>query len=121
MNAVHRACHGCLDGCKRESAVHCTSCVNEPWPCDASVLSRYLMSAASDAHVFRRHQPHGSSFLDCDHTICQEHRAALGLPLHGYTPSTADGSSASPSPSAERRAGGRGMRAGTNMGEGRKS
>ena len=50
---------------------------------DTAVMRRFLMSAASDAHVFRHHQPHGSSFLDCDHTICQEHRTALGLPLHG--------------------------------------
>lgn len=37
--AEHRACHGCLDGCSRESAVHCSSCVHEPWPCDAQRLT----------------------------------------------------------------------------------
>jgi len=44
--ATHRACSGCLDGCTRESAVHCTSCVNEPWPCDATVLRAALDKAA---------------------------------------------------------------------------
>lgn len=37
--AEHRACHGCLDGCTRESAVHCISCVNQAWPCDAQRLT----------------------------------------------------------------------------------
>lgn len=84
--AEHRACHGCIDGCTRESPVHCASCVHEPWPCDAYVRGRFLMGAAAEVHRFRQHPPYGSSFLDCDHTICQEHRVALGLPLHGYDP-----------------------------------
>lgn len=38
--AEHRACHGCLDGCTRESAVHCVSCVAvQAWPCDAQLLT----------------------------------------------------------------------------------
>ena len=38
--AEHRACHGCLDGCTRESAVHCISCVAvQTWPCDAQRLT----------------------------------------------------------------------------------
>ena len=36
--AKHQACYGCLDGCTEERAGHCTSCVNEPWPCDAQRL-----------------------------------------------------------------------------------
>ena len=82
--AEHKACHGCLDGCTKETAVHCISCVVfQPWPCDAYVRGRFLVSAASEIHHWRKHPPYGSSFLDCDHTICQEHRVALGLPLHG--------------------------------------
>jgi len=40
--AEHRACHGCLDGCTRESAVHCTICVNQAWPCDAQRYAEAL-------------------------------------------------------------------------------
>lgn len=81
--ATHNVCQGCLDGCVPGMTRHCTSCVHESWPCDAHVRGRFLMSAASEMHYWRKHSPHGSSFLDCDHTICQEHRAALSLPLHG--------------------------------------
>lgn len=41
--AEHRACHGCLDGCSRESAVHCISCVaHQAWPCDAKLYEEAL-------------------------------------------------------------------------------
>lgn len=39
MMATHKACHGCLDGCERESVVHCVICVNQAWPCDAATLA----------------------------------------------------------------------------------
>lgn len=81
--ATHTACRGCLDGCTIDEPKHCATCVNQSWPCDAHIRGRFLMSAASEMHFWRKHPPYGSSFLDCDHTICQEHRAALDLPLHG--------------------------------------
>ena len=40
--AKHQACHGCLDGCTRESAVHCTICVNQAWPCEAQKLTEEI-------------------------------------------------------------------------------
>jgi hypothetical protein len=49
MMAEHKPCHGCLDGCSRESAVHCVSCVNEPWPCDAQRLREALADIATRA------------------------------------------------------------------------
>lgn len=86
--ATHRPCPGCLDGCLPGLATHCVSCVYETWPCDALRRGQMLLSAASEIHRSRKHEPYGSSFLDCDLTICQEHRAALGLPLHGRPTAT---------------------------------
>ena len=76
--AEHRACHGCLDGCDRESAVHCAVCVNQAWPCDAIILKDLLLDAAAEVHRNRKHSPYGSSFLDCDRMPCTRYRAAIG-------------------------------------------
>lgn len=73
----HRPCHGCLDGCTHKSTVHCVSCVNEQWPCDASEFGRLLLGLSSEAHYHRKHPPYGSSFLDCEREPCSVHRAAL--------------------------------------------
>jgi hypothetical protein len=80
--ADHRACHGCIDGCTRETAVHCVICVNQAWPCDASMLKDVLMGAAAEVHRRRKHPPYGSSFLDCDQAPCTRFRAAIGT--HGH-------------------------------------
>lgn len=77
--ATHKACHGCLDGCERESVVHCVVCVNQAWPCEAKTLGDLLMDAAAEVHYYRKHPPYGSSFLDCDRVPCARCRAALGI------------------------------------------
>lgn len=77
--AEHRACHGCLDGCTRESAVHCVTCVHQAWPCDAQVRGELLMGAAAEVHRSRKHGEYGSSFLDCDRPPCVRYRAVLGI------------------------------------------
>ena len=46
--ANHRPCHGCADGCTAESERHCVSCVNEDWPCDASVWQRKGREKSAD-------------------------------------------------------------------------
>jgi hypothetical protein len=46
--AEHRACQGCLDGCSLHSTVHCISCVNEPWPCDATEMKRQTLLFVAD-------------------------------------------------------------------------
>ena len=57
LMAEQRACRGCLDGCSRESAVHCTICVNQAWLCDATLRGEALMDAAADVHRSRKHPP----------------------------------------------------------------